>query len=172
MGVGTPDPVWPALIASIAPVVVGAVSTHLKLFIESESDFRKRISFQRKERIEGFAGRVASVLQHVRRMTEDDVLRGDGREEPDLVGDVAKECYKLCTVLHRMEMIRAVVRIAYSVLCVSIGVGILGVVLSWLWVDSRPYVFGAAIATTLFQVALVLGVMRASSVLEVYEDVA
>ena len=172
MGVGTPDPLWPPLIASIAPVAVGSVSTHFKLFIESDGEFRKRISLHRKELTERFAGRLAAVLQHVRGMTDDDVLRGDGREEPDLVGDVAKDCYKLSTVLHRMEFIRAFVRLAYSILFITIGLGICGVFFAWLWVESRPFVLCAAISLVVFQAALVLCVMRASSALEVYEDVS
>lgn len=171
MAVGTPDSVWPSLIASVAPIAVGAVSVHFKLFIEPDGEFRKRVSLQRKELIERLAGKFVALLHHVRGMTDDDVLRGDGREEPDLVGDVAKECCKLSTVLHRMEVIRAVVKCAYFILCLSIGFGIIGVLFAWLWVDSRPFVLWTAIGVVLLQVVLVLCVMRASSALEVYEDV-
>lgn len=161
-----------ALIASVGPIAVGAVTVHFKLFIESNSEFRKRISLHREKLTERFAGRLAALLRHVRSMTVDDVLRGDGREEPDLVGDVAQECYKLTTVLHRMEIIRTVVRLAYSLMFAAIALGIVGVFVAWLWADSRPYVLWGGIALVTFQVAVVLSVMRASSMLEVYEDVS
>jgi hypothetical protein len=172
LGVGTPDPVWPSLIASVAPIAVGAVTVHFKLFIEPDGEFRKRVSLHRKEMTERLAGKLAALLQYVRAMTTDDVLRGDGREEPDLVGDVAKECYKLTTVLHRMEFIRSFVRLAYSIMCVSIVLGIVGVFFAWIWVESRPFVLWGAIGLIVFQAVLVLCVMRASSALEVYEDVS
>jgi hypothetical protein len=169
---GTPDSVWPPLVASIAPIAVGAVSVHFKLFIESDGEFRRRISLHRQNLIEGFATKLAAVLHHARRMTADDVLRGDGREEPDLVGDVAKECYRLSCILHRMEFIRAFARIAYTILCVSIALGIFGVLLAWLEPAARPYVLWGAIALVVLQFGLVLCVMRASSAMEVYEDVS
>jgi hypothetical protein len=168
----TPDSVWPALVASVAPIAVGAFTIHFRLFIESNSEFRNRVNFHRAKLTEQFAGKLAAVLKHSKSMTADDVLRGDGREQPDLVGDVAKECYKLTTVLHRMEVIRIIVRFAYSMIFAAIAVGLIGVCVAWLWADSRPFVIWAGMGLVLFQGIIVLGVMRASSVLEVYEDVS
>ncbi|MCI0630320.1 MAG: hypothetical protein L0Y44_06655 [Phycisphaerales bacterium] len=174
MGVTVSDSLWPSLIASIAPIVLGAVTVHYKLFIEPEAEFRKRVSLQREKLIEQLAGRFASVLQHVRAiaMTPDNDLRGDGREEPDLVGDVARECYKLSTVLHRMEVIRTIVRSTYIVLLLTVALGIFGVFSALIWQTWRPYVFWCAVGLLVLQTLLILGVMRASAAMELYEDVA
>ncbi len=168
----TVDPSWPAMLASAAPIAVGAITVHFKLFIESDGEFRKRVSLRRKELVERLAGRFASVLQHVRSMTDDDVLRGDGREEPDLVGELAQECSKVTTVLHRMEVIRFIVKAVYTTMWLLIVLGILGFFMAWLWEPSRQVVLYAGIAVVLLQAAMVYAVMQASSSLEVYEDVA
>ena len=165
------DPVWPALIASAGSIVTGFVSAHFKLFIEPDENFRKRVDRRRKELTEQYAMRLVALLKHVKSMTPDDVLRGDGHEEPDLVGDACQECHKLITVLHRLEMIRAIVKLSYSVLLGTIVLGGVGILLSGLWSESRPYIFWIAILLLFFQVCLVLCVMRASAILERYEDV-
>ena len=166
-----PDPVWPALIASAGSVATGVITVYFKLFIESNADFRSRISLRREKLTEQFAVRLVALLKHVQSMTMDDVLRGDGHEEPDLVGDVSKECRKLVIVLHRMEIIRAAVRLSYSFIFCAIVFGLVGTLIAGLWADSRPYVFWVAVGLFLFQVAVVCCVMRASAILEVYEDV-
>ena len=105
-------------------------------------------------------------------MTDDDVLRGDGREEPDLVGELAQECSKVTTVLHRMEVIRFIVKTVYTAMWLLIVLGIVSFIIAWLWEPTRQVVLYAGIAVVLLQAIMVYAVMQASSSLEVYEDVA
>jgi hypothetical protein len=120
------DPaLWSGLIASTVPVVVGAATVHFRIFIEPQADFRNRINLRRKALIEQVASRHAALLQHVRSITEDDLLRGDGREEPDLVGDLTSEVFRVFTVFQRLEVLRVVVRVAYLILFITIALGLL-----------------------------------------------
>lgn len=168
------DPLWPSLAASVASIAVGGASVHFRLFIESDGEFRKRVSLRRKELTERLAAKHAALLQYVRLIvnTPDTVLRGDGREEPDMVGDLARETFTVSTILYRLEILRTVVRTAYFLLYLTIGAGLLGVLLSWIWSDARPYLLWLALALIALQMILIHGVMRASASLEVYEDVS
>ena len=161
---------WPSLLASVAPIAIGATAVHLRLFVEPESEFRKRISLRRKDLIEQVAARHASLLQHVRGLTDDDDLRGDGRESPDLVGDLAKETHRLFRDLYAMQLVRHLVRTAYFLLYLTIGLGMLGVLLTWVWSSGRTAIVPSAVLVAALQMLLVYAVMRASRTLEEHED--
>ncbi len=170
----TPDPLWPPLVASIITVAVGGISVLFNLFIEKESDFRKRIELHRSKITEQVAIKITTVLQHVRTVVDspDTALRGDGHEEPDHVGELSLTLRKFATITYRLEIIRNVVKAAYFTLYMSICFGLLGILLSWTWEEGRVYLLWLSITLTTFQVILVYGVFRASNALEVYEDVA
>ena len=167
------DPLWPALVASIAAVAVGGVSVHFKLFIESDSDFRKRIELHRAKITEQVAGKLSAVLQHVRIVVNspDTNLRGDGYEDPDLIGEMAQVIRKFSTTVYRLEIIRTLVRAAYFILYISICFGFLSILFCWTWEAARAYLLWFAIALIVLQAIVVYGVIRASNALEVYEDV-
>lgn len=172
MGAGTPpDPILPSLVASVVPIVLGSLATYFKPFVESQKDFRKRIRLRRDALLEQLAGRHAALLQHVRRITPDDLLRGDGREEPDLVGDLTGETFRLFTIFHRLEALRLAVRVAYTGLLVTVTLGILGALVSWVWGEVRPWIFVGGIVLVVAQIALVGLLYWSSCKLETYEDV-
>lgn len=171
MGAGSPpDPMWPALVASMVPIVVGSVATYLRPFVESQADFRSRIRLRRAALLEHLAGRHTALLQHVRRITEADLLRGDGMQEPDLVGELTGETFRLFTVFHRLEMLKTLVRTAYTGLLVTVSLGIVGALIAWLWSDARAWVLSIAIVLACVQIAFIGFLYWSSCRLETYED--
>jgi len=165
------DPMWPSLVASVVPIVLGSLATYFKPFIESQADFRSRIRLSRKDLLERLAAKHAALLNHVRQITPDDLLRGDGREEPDLVGDLTGETFRLFTIFHRLETLRLVVRSAYTVLLATVCLAIIGALVSWLWVDARSWSLIFGIGLIVAQVGFVGLLYWSSSRLETYEDV-
>ncbi len=165
------DPMWPSLVASVVPIVLGSLATYFKPFIESQGDFRSRIKLCRKDLLEQLAAKHTALLQHVRQITPDDLLRGDGRQVPDLVGDLTAETFRLFTIFHRLETVRLAVRSAYTVLLATVCLAIVGALLSWLWVDARSWLLIFGVALIVAQVGFVALLYWSSSRLETYEDV-
>jgi len=166
------DPsIWPALAGSLAPIIVGGAATHFKLFLDSKGDFRGRVRLHKKGLIEKLATKHATMLQHVRSLAEDDELRGDGRETPDLVGDLAADTFHLFAVFFRCEILSLVLKVAYHVMFATIVLGIAGLIIAWLVAESRPYILVGAIVVLIVQVSSIFGAFRASWKLDEIEDV-
>jgi hypothetical protein len=142
------------------------------MFVETQAEFRRRIGLRRNTLVEKVATKHAALLKHVRSITEDDILRGDGREEPDLVGDLTSEIFRVFTVFHRLETLGLIVRIAYGVLFVTIALGLLGALGAAAFTSARSYAFVAGVALVIVQFLTVAVIMIASNKLEVYEDVS
>lgn len=161
-----------ALIASAVPVVLGAVTVHFKLFIEPQSDFRSRISLQRKILLEQIASKHATLLRSTR-LIVDETLRGVvcGRGEPDLVGEFTCELFRVFTVFHRLDTLKLVVRCAYWFLLVTIIAGILGFLAACVFAQARNYVFLGGLVLIIAQVMIVVAILVVSNKLETYEDV-
>lgn len=160
-----------SLVALVVPFLLGSLAAYFKPFVESEKDSRKRIKLRREALLEQLAGKHAALLQHVRRMTGDDLLRGDGREEPDLVGDVTGETFRLFMIFHRLETLRLVIRVAYVGLLVTVCLAVFGALLSWLWGDARPWLVFFGIGLIVVQVSFVGLLYWSSCRMEMYEDV-
>jgi len=103
-------------IAAVIPVVFGSVTTWLKIFIDPQKDFRARIDLKKKDLLERVAMDHAVLLNHCRAIDEDTLLRGDGYNEPDLVGNYTRRVFKLFAILHRLETLKLVVKVAYWLL--------------------------------------------------------
>ena len=158
-------------IAALIPVVLGAVTTYLSIFIESEREFRQRIGLRRSSLTEKLATLHAALLNHARKIDDNSLLRGDGRIEPDLVGDYVAEMFRLFTIFHRLEVLKLFVRLGYLTLFCTIAGGIGAAVLSALAEPTRVYVLWYGIAAVTVQVVVILAVYLASCKLGQYEDV-
>ena len=161
-----------AVIAPIVAVVIGALSAYLKLFLVSREDFRHRAQLLRKALIEEAASNLAALLQHVRSLGPDDMLRGDGRETPDLVGDHAQEELRISLVCHRLGLLETLVRAAYMVLYATTVCGLGCFFLAWLWSKSRTWVLVASLVLIGVQSVTVLAVQMTCGAMDKYEDLA
>ncbi len=168
--VGAIDRTLPVLFA-LAPVVLGGAATYFNIFLTSKEDFRNRARLERSALMERLAGKLAALCQHVRALTADECLRGDGRETPDLVGDYAEENLRVFTVYHRLAVLETVVRYAYMSLYVSVVLGIGGLLLAALLPPAGRWVLSGAIGVVAVQVVIVFIVQLAAWKLQEYEDV-
>lgn len=166
----TPSALWPALIASLIPIVLGVSATYFRPFVDSRSEFRGRIKLRRQALLEKLAVMHAVLLRHAAHITEDELLRGDGRDQPDLVADYTSEVFRLFTVFHRLETIRLCFAIANTGLLVAVSAGVLGAFCAWLWSDSRTCVLVGGVAVVVVQMVLVCLIYWCSCKLESYED--
>ncbi|HUW83214.1 MAG TPA: hypothetical protein VMZ31_10500 [Phycisphaerae bacterium] len=99
------------------------------------------------------------------------MLRGDGKENPDLVGELTRETFRLFTVFHHLELLKRVVRLAYTGLLITVCIGIVGALLAWLQIQARTWVLMVGIVLVVVQIALIALLYWSSCRLETYEDV-
>jgi hypothetical protein len=160
-----------AIIAAVVPIVLGGITTYFKIFLVSKQDFRYRTQLKRSGMRETMATRLAALFQHVRSLGPDDPLRGDGRENADLVGDYTDENFRVFTVYHRLAFLENIIRYAYLLLYITIVLGLMGAFLAWLLPTTHRWVLSASIGAVVIQVATVLVVQLASWKLDDYEDI-
>lgn len=167
---GTPSPA-PVALAALLPVLLGGAATYFRVFIVSQKDFRSRIDLKRSFLLERVATLHSVLLNHARSIDRNDLLRGDGRNEPDLVGDYTAEVFRLFTVFHRLEVLKLIAKTAHYVLFCTIALGLAGLIAMLVSDKSHPYVFWGAVAVVVVQLLTILVVLLASGKLEQYEDV-
>jgi len=160
-----------AIIASVIPVVLGGVTTYFRIFITPKEDFRNRTKLKRCGLRERVAARLTALLQHVRALEQDDLLRGDGRESVDFVGEYTEETFRTFTIYHRLSVLDSIVRYSYYVLYGTIVLGLAGCICGLFVPVTRYWVVGVAIGAIIVQVMTILLVLMASCKLEDYEDV-
>jgi len=169
----TPDAVEgiTAVVVAVIPIALGGVTTYFKIFITPKDDFRNRTTLKRIGMREKVASRLTALLQHVRSLASDDVLRGDGREDADLVAEYIDETFRAFTIYSRLSILDSILKYAYTLLYVTIVGGLAGALLAWLVPPTRASVLWASIGIIAVQVITVLCVLLASLKLDEYEDV-
>jgi hypothetical protein len=158
-------------VVAVVPVLLGAVTTWLKIFIDPQGEFRRRINLKRNDLLERVSLLHATLLNHSRRIDDDKLLRGDGHNEPDLVGDYAHRVFKLFAIFHRLEILKLVVKVAYWMLFTLIGLGILALLVNVLFDELRVVVLWYGVGAVVLELGLIAVVFAASQRLEQYEDV-
>ncbi len=161
-----------AIITSLIPIVLGGVATHFKLFLPAKEEFRRRTQLKKADLKEKVAIRLSTLVQHIRELAPDDCLRGDGREQPDLVADYTEEHFRAFTIVSRLSVLDAVLKYAYLILYGCIVVGLVGLFLAWLCPVARPEVLWVAIIIVGIQIVVILVALLASHKLDEYEDIA
>ena len=121
---------------------------------------------------EQLATSLTILLNHCRSITSDQVLRGDGREKPDLVGDFMQELLRVSRVVYRLDLILFWVRFGYSVLFFTVAMGLIGFIVVLVFSGWVSHVMIAAIILVVIQVITIGFVMFASHRLESYEAIA
>ena len=161
-----------SIVTAVVSVVLGGVATHFKLFLPSKDNFRNRTRLKKTALTEKMAGHLTVLLQRVRSLSElDDPLRGDGREDPDLVGDYSTESFRTFAIYHRLEVLDRTIRRSYFLLYLSIALGIIDALLAWLVPTTRGWVIGTALGLIGIQMITVFVAQLACWKLEEYEDI-
>jgi hypothetical protein len=163
---------WLGVLLPLAPVLLGGTSAYFGIFIESQKEFRARTSLKRQNLTEQLATKLAILINHSRSIMPDQVLRGDRREEPDLVGEYTEELLRIQRVFYRLELLMLWVRIAYVLLFVTTALGVVGFTSALLLENWRVYIVYATIIVILVQIITIGFVFFLSHRLEGYEAVA
>ena len=158
-------------VAAVIPVALGGVTVWLKIFIEPLKDFRARIDLKKKDLLERVAMQHATLLNHCRNIDEDALLRGDGYNEPDLVGDYTDRVFNLFAIFHRLEVLKLGVRLAYWLLYTLIVLGVLALLVNLVFDEGRAFVLWYAVGAVLLELVVIGAVFAASQRLEQYEDI-
>ncbi|MBE3037699.1 MAG: hypothetical protein IMZ62_02640 [Chloroflexi bacterium] len=162
---------WGAILAAVVPILLGGVTTHFHLFIPAKGDFRRRTRLKRNVLCEKVATRLVALCQHLRCLPADDSLRGDGREEPDLVGEYCGESFRVFAVYRRLDILDSIIKYASVALYSSVVLGIAGALLAWLLPSARWWVLIVSVMLIGAQVLTVFVVQMACWKLDDYEDV-
>lgn len=158
-------------VAAVIPIILGGVTTWLKIFIDPQKDFRSRIDLKKKDLLERVALQHLALLNHCLSIDDDTLLRGDGYNEPDLVGDYAGRVFKLFTIFHRLELLKLVVKVAYWLLFMLIGFGVVALLVNLVFDETRAIVFWYSVGAVLLELGVIGAVFAASQRLDQYEDI-
>ena len=165
------DPQLLAAAIALVPVLVGGITTRFSLFLVSRKELRDRMRVRKKTLVETTGLKLATLLNLSRKIDKDELLRGDGVVEPDLVLEYSVANAHLVDVMQRMTRLMRTVDFCYSVLFFTITGGILGVVLAGAMGTWVSLVFWYGLAALAVQIASILSVHLANRKLEVLEDV-
>ena len=100
-------------LAALLPVVLGGTATYLNIFLGPKDEIRSRVSLRKRDLLEKVATQLSMLLNHARKIGDDNLLRGDGRNEPDLVGNYTEELFRLFTISYRLETLKSLARLCY-----------------------------------------------------------
>jgi hypothetical protein len=164
-----PSGVTAGVAAVISVLLGGGVTSRLGMFLQPQGEFRDRIDRKTDAISEGLTVRHASLLNYCRNYDND--LRGDGRNEPDLVGEYTAHLKRLFVMLNRLELLKLVVKWAYWVLYMLISLGIIAFLVNTVFDEVRAVVFWYGVGAVLVELAVIGAVFAASQKLGDYEDV-
>lgn len=170
MGAGSQlDSMWPLLL----PIVMGLMAA-FKPFVDSRDVFRRRFNELRITIEERLAVKHAALLQHLRRIidVEIELLRGDGKNQPDLVADLVEATSKLFTILQGLRTLSGAVGVAYGAIFTALCLGIVGALASLLWADAQACAYWGGFVLVGVQIVFFVLLMWASSKLRTYENLA
>lgn len=158
-----------SLVAAVAPTIIGAASTHFQPFVEPQTDFRQRTKLLREQLIEKVAVRLTALFRHARQAT-DDALRGDGHDDPDLIGDFTRETFRLVRVFQRLDGGLRVVDGVNVFLYWTCAFAVLGLPLVLTVDATQPYVVGFGFGLIFLQILAVYSSIRAVRRLNEFEE--
>ena len=93
-------------LAPLIPFLLGGLAERFKFLIGSDSDFKRDVSRVQEHQRDRLAATLATLLNHSRTVFNSKELRGDGHNEPDLVGDYTRKILKVYESFHRLEALR------------------------------------------------------------------
>ncbi len=88
---------------TLLPILIGTILRYVGIFIEKPKELRNRIDLLEKSKTEMLAVKLTAVLSHLRRIIDtDELLRGDGKETVDLVGDYTNLLNRIFKINHKL----------------------------------------------------------------------
>ena len=168
-----PSAIAAGVTAVISVLLGGAVTSRLAIFLVSQKEFRSRIEQKRAEVMERLAVQHASLLNYSRTYDENlrGTFRGDGRNEPDLVGEYMGNLFKGFVTFNRLDLLKLRVRWAYWLLFIIIALGVVAFLTVLVFEEARAVVFWYSAAAVLLELGDIGVLFVASQKLEQYEDV-
>ena len=155
---------------TLLPILVGSILRFTGFFIEKPKEFRDRVNLLEQSLTEKLARKLTSVLSHLRGIIDtDDVIRGDGRETADLVGDYAIELNRIFRITIRLGVLNTLFRIGHWTLLITITVGILLLLTSFITTAYNSLLLIVAIVATVLQIFAVIILFSQNNKLEDYE---
>jgi hypothetical protein len=123
------------------PIVLGGVLTYFKLWLPSEDDIRERSNLKRQILLEEVNKRLQQLLTRLQSGDFDlKDLRGAPPGQPDLISDYTAEFEQATTIIKNLYKIHACIKTCYSLLLVTVAVGLGGLLVALLATTARPYV--------------------------------
>lgn len=155
---------------TLLPILFGVIFRYIFFLIEKPKDFRNRVDILENSLTENLALKLTAVLSHLRGIVDTaDVIRGDGRETADLVGDYASELNRIFRITIRLGVLNTLFRIGHWTLLVTTTVGILLFLTSFITTAFNSLLFIVAIITVLLQILTVIVLFYQGNKLEDYE---
>lgn len=162
------------VVLTLLPVVLGGASSYFNLFVESPKDFRARVSLTRQKLHEGVNERLSALLRGVVDVSSgtSDVLRGDGVQAPDLVGDFTRAQLRSFLLLNRLLSTERLLQSGHKILLFTTMAGIVVFVIAMLAVSWRWLLVYLTVALVTVQIATVASVYGYSRRLDDLEDLS
>jgi len=113
-----------AVFSAITSAVMGGILTVYRQFIIGEEDLRRRIDLQKQRLIEKMTVSYKNILG-------DAFVLVPAPKEPDPIVQHVKELFRVTSVLNRLERLRSTATCCYGWLFVTVGIGVIGFLLSW-----------------------------------------
>lgn len=160
------------IVLSLLPVIVGGTSSYFNIFVESRKDFRARVSLTREKLLESANERLSALMDGVVRvsMGTSDVLRGDGFQAPDLVGDFTRAQLKSFVLLHVLLDTERFLHWGHKSLLATTMAGVAVFVLAILATPWRPILLYMTVALLVIQLVTIGAVHGHSRRLDDLED--
>lgn len=162
------------VVLTLLPVVLGGISSYFNLFVESPKEFRARVSLTRQKLLEGVNERLSALLRGVVDVSTgtNDVLRGDGMQAPDLVGDFTEEQFRSFSLLHRLLNTERFLQWGHKILLLTTMAGIIVFVVAMLAASWRWLLVYLTVALVVVQIATIASVYGYSRRLDDLEDLS
>ncbi len=114
---------FPVQLITILPIITVIVLRFTSTFVEPQNEIRSRIDLIEKSLTEKLAVKLTGILNHLRSVFEtDDLLRENGTETPDLVGDYSNELTRVFKIVNRLRVLNSRYRIGHTFLTLTVSI--------------------------------------------------
>lgn len=143
------------LVPSVLLILIGSFS-HFKPFLRDRKEINQQVSRCKKTIAEKHALLLNELLKHAVSVCETDNIRGDGREDRDLPGELSGFTLKSAMCFHRVDFLLNIYN--YAAMAVFLGViaGVVGfLVVMLVGISAYIIVFYITLGGAMLQVLLV-----------------
>lgn len=157
-------------VITFVPIIIVMIYRVIAFYIEKPKDFKNRLDLVDKTITERLSMKLTHLLNRVREIRDtDQLLRGDGDEDQDLVNEYSVELRQFIQISAQLRHLRVRSRISNSVLFGSSIFGILVLLMNMLSLIPRAYVVYAALVIIAIQISSIVDLFSQGNKLENYE---